>query len=620
MKKHFLLAIVVVFNLSLLSQDKSSTTTQPTIFYTNSTTGNTNDAVLTTVQPVQKSDPEREALLRQLHEARLNNNLTEASRLQNLLDGGRSTHSNFVNDPQKTGMLITEGSGSYNHPPFHEPEYHVSTIAGGAFWAVATATSHRSTAIFAAVTSFANGAADTLKIYVSYNGGATWVLKNTFSAWASSVDYRNGELDIEPVISGSDTLLFCVAGYTFNNHALVHIYRVNIGTGTFQSTVFDFGGYAQTNVNYYNPKVTSDNTIYASGSYVYILASFDSASTVRYSSRYCVILNPFAGTFTLTHRMPNPPSGFWWQSNGLPTYTYLWTDICYYNAGSVNRIYTTYNHAGSATDTRIYLAWSDDYGISNAGSAIYSDVNLVRNAVCASNGGSGQQNVALGYRYFFNPDWDYRLAHSTNGGTTSGAFTTSTIEGTTDTTLTVSLQGIDLGAGRFVTAHSRNGGEHFYRTFNNGTLGTSLQTNNITGATTFGAVQAGYWSSSNPDSCLVVWSGGNGTNVYCSRLVCSTVGLEPISGSIPVLYSLEQNYPNPFNPVTTIKFNIPKSGVVKLSVYDMMGREVTTLVNQELLAGRYSVDFNALSLASGVYFYKLQAGEFTDTKKMMLIK
>lgn len=85
-------------------------------------------------------------------------------------------------------------------------------------------------------------------------------------------------------------------------------------------------------------------------------------------------------------------------------------------------------------------------------------------------------------------------------------------------------------------------------------------------------------------------------------------------------FELKQNYPNPFNPSTLINFNIPQKSFVSIKIYDISGREIRSLVNSELNGGGYSFDFNANNLASGIYLYKLQAGEFTDIKKMMLIK
>ena len=89
---------------------------------------------------------------------------------------------------------------------------------------------------------------------------------------------------------------------------------------------------------------------------------------------------------------------------------------------------------------------------------------------------------------------------------------------------------------------------------------------------------------------------------------------------IPAEFSLSQNYPNPFNPTTSIRYAIPKPGFVTLKVYDVLGREVTTLVNAEKSAGSYEINFDASELTSGIYFYSVSAGSFTETKKMVLLK
>ncbi len=91
-------------------------------------------------------------------------------------------------------------------------------------------------------------------------------------------------------------------------------------------------------------------------------------------------------------------------------------------------------------------------------------------------------------------------------------------------------------------------------------------------------------------------------------------------GMLPLTYELSQNYPNPFNPSTVIKYQIPNDGIVKLAVYDVLGREVNLLVNNFQPAGAYEVKFNASALASGVYFYRLVAGDFDEIRKMMVVK
>jgi hypothetical protein len=106
----------------------------------------------------------------------------------------------------------------------------------------------------------------------------------------------------------------------------------------------------------------------------------------------------------------------------------------------------------------------------------------------------------------------------------------------------------------------------------------------------------------------------------------NVIGIEPEGTQIPSSYKLEQNYPNPFNPVTNIGMDIPKAGSVKLIVYDMLGREIEVLINQQLNAGSYKFTWNASGYSSGIYFYRIIAGEissgkvFTDTRKMILVK
>ena len=89
---------------------------------------------------------------------------------------------------------------------------------------------------------------------------------------------------------------------------------------------------------------------------------------------------------------------------------------------------------------------------------------------------------------------------------------------------------------------------------------------------------------------------------------------------IPTVYSISQNYPNPFNPSTTIKFALPKSAVTKISIYDLLGREIQIVINKELEAGYHEITVNANNLPSGIYLYRMQSGDFTQTNKMLLLK
>ncbi|MBK6879028.1 MAG: T9SS type A sorting domain-containing protein [Ignavibacteria bacterium] len=106
-------------------------------------------------------------------------------------------------------------------------------------------------------------------------------------------------------------------------------------------------------------------------------------------------------------------------------------------------------------------------------------------------------------------------------------------------------------------------------------------------------------------------------------LKTTTGGLTYVSQSsnlVPNNYFLYQNYPNPFNPSTNIKFEIPSSLYVTIKVYSVLGREVATLINEFLNEGSYQIEFNGSNLESGIYFYRIQAGDFTEEKSMIMLK
>lgn len=96
--------------------------------------------------------------------------------------------------------------------------------------------------------------------------------------------------------------------------------------------------------------------------------------------------------------------------------------------------------------------------------------------------------------------------------------------------------------------------------------------------------------------------------------------IEQLNNSIPKFFSLEQNYPNPFNPVTTIEYSLPVVGEVSLIIYNVIGEEVAGLVNEVQQAGFHLVTWNATKMSSGIYFYRLQSGDFVQTRKILLLK
>jgi hypothetical protein len=114
---------------------------------------------------------------------------------------------------------------------------------------------------------------------------------------------------------------------------------------------------------------------------------------------------------------------------------------------------------------------------------------------------------------------------------------------------------------------------------------------------------------------------GGGVNVDYIQLIKQDIKTGVAKdGLVPGTFALEQNYPNPFNPTTTINFSLAKASNVKLLVYNILGQQVRTLIDTRMNAGQQSVVFDASKLASGVYFYRLETGNFSSVKKMLLLK
>lgn len=192
------------------------------------------------------------------------------------------------------------------------------------------------------------------------------------------------------------------------------------------------------------------------------------------------------------------------------------------------------------------------------------------------------------------------------------------------------------------------GGAQLMATSNSGvnwTNVTSPGTGNVNGITGAGG---NWWFTRQSSSIYISTNGGanftseytapSGTYLHLQRAMTGTrmwavrnnggisksdgvLGITPISGEIPMQFNLTQNYPNPFNPVTNFNFSLPKSSAVTIKIFDITGREVDVIINNEVKSpGVYKVDYNAANLSSGVYFYTIIAGEYKATNKMVLTK
>lgn len=224
-------------------------------------------------------------------------------------------------------------------------------------------------------------------------------------------------------------------------------------------------------------------------------------------------------------------------------------------------------------------------------------------AGCTNSFGAGNYDMFI---VKLNNNGTYQWSRTVGGGNYDDAFS---ISQTADGGYIASGQTSSFGAGgtdMYIVKFDANG--------NTCENTTSPSPSSGTGGTLLS--QTTYEISFNP---LITGGGFTSVGGPVPTTIC-VIGIKPISNEIPKSYTLSQNYPNPFNPSTRIKFDLPKSSFTKLHIYDILGREVARLVNEQLKPGTYEVEWNGSNYPSGVYFYKIIAGDFNAVKKMVLVK
>jgi len=213
---------------------------------------------------------------------------------------------------------------------------------------------------------------------------------------------------------------------------------------------------------------------------------------------------------------------------------------------------------------------------------------------------------------------NYIFTHWSNSGDTTQNIT---MNGNLDLTAYYKVQYKMI----MLSAHGNTfGGNAFYDSAASYTFGVTTRTTSSGGVTYYfrGWTGGGNGSYTSPDSSgndsAVTWSMHN--PIVETVRWSTTSGITQLSSKIPEVYNLYQNYPNPFNPNTKIKYDIIENGNVSILLYNVLGKEIENIVNQQHKPGSYVVDFNAENLPSGIYYYRITAGDFVAVKKMILIK
>lgn len=556
-------------------------------------------------------------IISQINEARRIGDAATAEQLQLQLDVLSNNTSQRIqgnnNGPVPIGEQLNE--------PVGDNDYNLTIINGtDANWSAATSTDRVTGRIYVVANKYVVGTgSDTCKIFTSSNNGMSWTLIYRV-AYGSDVNYRNDELDVEAMNNGTTSYIYVVAGFNLGTTKYSTLYRVNSTGGEF----FFHNFYTADALNaYVHPRITSDNGRYTGAAYAYIILTQDSTTgaTHHLKTKFSIITSPFVASPTVTNRNTLSSGSYFWNYTGAADSTVLYNDIVYSDSASTDIIVTASNFYKAALNN-IYLAYSKDYGVTSPSwtpQITETSVNYQPRLASTQDDSTGGQYIALAYtRQYSATDWDPYYRITTNNGANWGNGFIST---TTDTTFYTDVVSIPRVKNTFRFAYAvRNGSNSalWTRSYNAGSFIAQFQLASGM-SSNFTPVRAGYRKGA-ADSCFTLGQGLPSSTGLYAYMGCSGTLTGIGNNESPLSFKLTQNYPNPFNPVTKIAYALPKSGLVTLKVYDILGKEVATLVNEVKNVGNYTVDFNASSFNSGVYFYKLEADGFSDVKKMMLIK
>ncbi len=611
---------VIVFVSNAFAQSNGKLPGKDEGFY--STSDGTTPTDKYSVQPKNKNEnPEVTKIAKEINIARNNGDAQKVSMLQKKLN-------------EFSGARVQEGSVNselQNYIDWTTTDYNVSTVLPWNNWGSAIGVAQLGAAtgtLYAASTQWASASGDTMTFLTSTNGGQTWS-----RVWSTNfvinTDYNANEIDMEIVYDGANTWAFIVAGYYdyTTSTRRCWLWRYNITTNALTTTQLIFAPNPATN-DYYCPRITSDGSQYTSLAYVYIIASCDStySGTNHWlKQKFGLLENPFSA-ITVTYRNPNTTnSGWFYNSPTNAAGKYLSSDIAF-NRNGGDRVITSFQvdfgSVSAPPGYNVVTAWSNDYGTSNTGFFQVAEANTSSGAKISFAGANSNYGMIVYQRSFSASDWDpYFRVTSDRGNTWSaGGYVDASGDrqrGRVEVYTPYPPVSFRVGYNQEVTSTPQAFLQKFDTTTNTFPAGNKYQVSNVTADTTYGSIRP--CKKNAADDCIAIWRGLASAFTYCSYNCATTVGVVN-NNETPTAFDLSQNYPNPFNPTTNIKFAVPVSGMVKLVVYDVTGREAGILLSEQMNAGTYSVNFDASQLSSGIYFYTLTAGDFTQTKKMMLIK
>jgi len=610
MKFIFSIFLILIFSSSIFSQiDKPLG--QPAVTEVIST-------------PVE--NPEISVIVQHISDAKHNNDTQSRLYWESKLN--EITKPQVITSPQSDFTFKKE----MKEVPASTAGLNVYFVGSGTVIANSISRDRKSGDLYAALGCLTSPNADTVKILRSTNNGASFTLLASMSSNGLKITFNS--IDVEAVTTGDSSYAFVSLAYTLaNGYYYSVVIRIRQDGSQINSVVVPGTG----SNKYVLPRLTSDNATYNLNSYVYLSLTLDSntGSGRKLLSKLYKITSPFYTNLELVSGYMSPASnayGFYVQGVAPDTASFD-SDIAYLNTTSNGNLLITISVVRGvpgffADGSGIYITKSTDFGATVPGLSAISDAPYLKDMPRIATSGYLNNSAMITVRRLFGGgDWDPYYFTSTDFTVLSPTYTNGYIESSSDTTLYVSVAGRSRSNGSYLFGYANRYGATGQARDYIAKYGTTISSTliNPPGIPAFGLGGPNVtFRNVNNDSCMAIW--GSGVNGSYTTGGCSApfIGVNNNS-SIVNEFELKQNYPNPFNPATNISFTMPSKAFVNVTIYDVLGNEVTTLVNENKNEGYYIVGFNAKNLASGVYYYKItfttrEYGTFEQTRKMILMK
>lgn len=472
---------------------------------------------------------------------------------------------------------------------------------------------------------------DTFIVYYSLNGGNSW---NVFI----SGNIRPGDkvipddIDMELVENNTGQKYLWVAfGFRQANGSKsigAFILQVPALNGAFVN-MLEWPSRDSTK-NYYNVRLCSDNAKYAATPYVFISCSFDSLSGIGSrvnSQKFARILSPYSISNPAISYMA--PAFYWFENSAAPRFTY--TDAAFFsNSGSDSVILS---FCGVADTGKLFFAKCDINGnppvtsIGAGGNIGGSEPNAPKTWARLSSNGNDNGNIVCTFREEITGNQMVKWFSSATFGNFEASFNESGLYGSTmNSNSKPEIIGVRNGSTHYISYVTSSTEDSVrLKTMNHAAVLNTVNRMNYFSASEI-VVPKPLFRFIQGDSCICVYSEDGPVN-FISASGCTGAPIGILENQQPSGFMLRQNYPNPFNPTTNITYSIPVKAVVKLTVYEVSGKQAAVLADKTHQAGSYEIIFDGGGFASGVYFYKLEVRGgglstegYTEIRKMVLLK